>query len=117
MPGQAQKREQTPDLYQSAVEVAFGHDGAQMAAEAAAAGSVADADDLTDRDKQMLAVGTMIGAAAAIARSRYPYEHTGNTLERADLVGEHGRRVCALDRERRPIFGEVSKEAEEVDGR
>lgn len=100
-----QKREQTPDLYQSAVEVAFGHAGAQMAAEAGAAGGVCEIEDeLTERDKRMLAIGTLTGAAAAIARSRYPFEGMDHMLERADLVTARGREVNTLDREQRPIF-------------
>lgn len=99
-----QKREQTPDLYQSAREVAFGHDGVQMAAEAAAAGGAENIGDLSDRDRQMLAVGTLAGAAGAIARTRYPYEDPQHSLERADLVCDHAREVSAKDRERRPIL-------------
>jgi|GEM_PF-6611680 len=106
-----QKREQTVDLYQCAIAIAFGHDGAQMASETGAAGSVEAIDDeLTERDKRMLAIGTLGGAAAAIARARYPFEDTGYTLERADLVMDHARERSTLDRERRPIFAEVAKE-------
>lgn len=106
-----EKREATPDLYQSAREVAFGHVGAEMAAHTGAAGSVVAIDDkLTDRDKRMLSIGTLAGAAAAIARTRFPYEHEQDTLERADGVLELARSVDARDRHHQPLF--VDEEGE-----
>jgi len=104
MSSPAQKREGTPDLYQSAREVAFGHDGVQLAAEAGAAGCASDTDQLSERDKRMLAIGTLAGAAGAIARSRYPYEDPQHSLERADLACDHARAVNARGRDDQPLF-------------
>ncbi len=105
MSGVTQEREQAGDLYRSASAVSFSEDGVVAAAEAGAAGDVGEIDvRLSDRDKRMLAIGTLIGAAGAIARVRYPYEGMSAMLERADAVAEHARRVNARDRKGEPLF-------------
>ncbi len=95
-----------PDLFQSAYEVAFGSIEGILAAHAGAAGSVVDTDQLSDRDKRMLAIGTLTGAAAAIARARFPFEGSTETLERADAALEHAREVEARGDEQRRLFDE-----------
>jgi hypothetical protein len=93
-----QKKEGAPDLYRSAHEVAFGAIAAEIAAQAEAAGRVADIHDkLSERDRRMLSIGTLAGAAAAIARSRFPFETEDEALERVDLAVEYARSVEAKD--------------------
>lgn len=108
----ADRRSQTPDLYDSAYEVAFGESmSCELAAHAGAAGSVADTDQLTERDKRMLSIGTLAGAAAAVARSHYPFEAGAETLKRADLAMEHARAIGAKDRAGRLLFDDEGGES------
>lgn len=101
----AEKRAGAPDLFQSAHEVAAGESiDAELAAHAAAAGGVMEADQLSARDKRMLAIGALTGAAAAIARFRFPFDSGTDTLERTDAALDHARSVGAVDREGRRLF-------------
>lgn len=100
----AERKAHGPDLFQAAHEVACGSMDAELAAQAGAAGSVADTDELSARDKRMLAIGTLTGAAAAIARARFPFESSTETLERADAAVEYACEVEAKDRDGRPLF-------------
>jgi hypothetical protein len=83
------RRERAASLYTSAKAVAFGGDGAVKAAQSAAAGSVSAIDDqLTERDKRMLAIGTLAGAGWSIARACFPQEDGQGLLDRTDLMLE-----------------------------
>lgn len=87
-------KEQAPGMLGGALQMAFGNDGAALAAEAAAAGSVEAIDDtLSERDRRMLAIGTLAGVARTMARVTFPFDEA--------------RRVVAKDREGNPLFDEV----------
>ena len=108
------KREQASELYADAWRVAFGHDGAVVTAQDSASGQLgayddADVEELTDRDKRMLAIGTLAGAAAAVSRATYPFEDGQESLERADLLLEYAASVGCRDRESQPLFERSEK--------
>lgn len=96
-------------LLQAAWNVALGHDGVVMAAESAAAGSVAATDDLSDRERTLLAVGCLAGAGGAIARYEHPFEDGNSSVERVDWMLDLARAKDIPGRElSSPIFALLS---------
>jgi hypothetical protein len=106
----AEKRAEGPDLFRAAFEVAFGPTGAELAALASAAGNVEAADELSPDQRRMLSIGTLSGAAAAIAMARHPFDHPQDALERTDAALDHAREVEARNREGQPLFEKAGGE-------
>jgi hypothetical protein len=102
-----ERREQTPDLYWTAIAVAFGDVDAVTAARVSCAGSVEAANDLSERDRQLLAIGALAGAGAAIACARFPFETPDDTLERTDILMDYAASVGCCDDHGAVLFDDI----------
>lgn len=113
-----QLRRDALDLSAKSYEAAFGEHGVILAAEAGATGSVnSAAEHLSARDRALLGVGCLAGAAGAMSRIAFPFDESPEeTLTRVDFALELARANLIRDRNGdRLLFDELPDLSENED--